>query len=54
MSPQPPKPRHRSNNDGTFDSICLSCYQTIATSYIEENLARPEVEHACQALLQPA
>ena len=29
---------HRSNYDGTFDSICIRCFQTIASSLAEDRL----------------
>jgi hypothetical protein len=38
---------HRSNSDGTFDSICRSCYITIATDFQESDLQHPEEEHLC-------
>jgi len=39
--------QHRFNQDGTFDSICLSCFQTIATTTDEELLDAFQEEHAC-------
>jgi len=39
--------RHRFNQDGTFDSICLSCFQTIATTTYEDVLDALQEEHAC-------
>lgn len=38
---------HRANEDGTFDSICLSCFKTIATSKAESSLGEGERSHAC-------
>jgi hypothetical protein len=39
--------RHRENQDGSWDSICLRCYLTAAHSYREEPLASSELEHHC-------
>jgi hypothetical protein len=36
----PPAFARRKNKDGTFDSICMKCFATIASS-----LKEPEVEH---------
>jgi hypothetical protein len=38
---------HRLNRDESFDSICLGCYLTIATTKTEEELARYESFHLC-------
>lgn len=38
---------HRKNHDGTFDSICLSCYRTAGSSLIENGLLSLESGHAC-------
>jgi hypothetical protein len=38
---------HRKNRDGTVDSICLSCFQTIATAKNEESLSLHELLHRC-------
>jgi hypothetical protein len=37
----------RRNPDATIDSICESCYQTIATDRDEENLRSAEQRHSC-------
>jgi hypothetical protein len=42
-----PSFQHRSNVDGTFDSICLRCYRTIDSSPEEHWLAKPESTHIC-------
>ncbi len=42
---------HRSNPDGTTDSICLRCIATVATVYDEGELLRHEQEHICDPLL---
>jgi len=38
---------HRLNSDGTFDSICRSCFRTIATAYQEADLEKAENAHMC-------
>jgi hypothetical protein len=38
---------HRKNPDGSFDSICNRCYQTVATAKIEAELDAFEGEHIC-------
>ena len=35
---------HRSNKDGTIDSICTRCYLTVGTALNESEL--PEIEHS--------
>jgi len=39
--------QHRRNIDGTWDSICLACFLTIARADVEANLASQEADHAC-------
>jgi hypothetical protein len=39
---------HRPNYDGTVDSICKSCYLTVARAYREADLAHLELRHLCQ------
>jgi hypothetical protein len=39
--------RHRENQDGSWDSICMRCYLTAAHSYSEEPLATVECGHHC-------
>jgi hypothetical protein len=39
---------HRINRDGTIDSICSLCYETIGTSTTETDLERMEAAHACE------
>jgi hypothetical protein len=41
---------HRLNPDGTFDSICPGCFQTIATQKEESQLAAAEEAHRCPGL----
>jgi hypothetical protein len=38
---------HRHNGDGTVDSICLTCYQTAATTESESQLQALESQHKC-------
>lgn len=38
---------HRTRSDGHFDSICLSCYLTVATTDSEESLSFFERMHPC-------
>lgn len=38
---------HRRNDDGTFDSICLRCYRTVATANTESDLVFSEAKHLC-------
>jgi hypothetical protein len=40
--------KHRTNKDGTFDSICLCCYRTIATAHDESLLETAESGHQCK------
>jgi hypothetical protein len=38
---------HRRNRDGSFDSICLKCLLTIASSRTEADLAKHDKHHVC-------
>jgi hypothetical protein len=38
---------HRRNGDGSFDSICTRCFQTIASRFSEVALAEAERLHTC-------
>jgi len=38
---------HRSNSNGTTDSICKSCFLTIATAMWEADLDSAEQAHKC-------
>jgi hypothetical protein len=38
---------HRPNKDGSFDSICLTCFATITTRQTEYELLEPEGKHVC-------
>jgi hypothetical protein len=43
------KPRyaHRPNKDGSYDSICTSCFATVASVSDEAELAQLEQSHVC-------
>jgi hypothetical protein len=38
---------HRSNPDKSVDSICTTCFQTIASEDLEDKLAAHEESHSC-------
>jgi len=38
---------HRANQDGSFDSICLYCFQTVATTSVVPDLKKLESLHDC-------
>lgn len=42
---------HRTNKDGTIDSICPDCYRILATSTWEAELERLEADHVCEGRL---
>ncbi len=39
--------KYRENVDGTIDSICLSCLQTVASSNTHAGLKDHERDHTC-------
>ena len=39
---------HRRNPDGTLDSICTQCFQTVATEATEDELKAAEGVHRCE------
>ena len=41
---------HRLNEDGTIDSICLSCFRTVVTTSDEVELPEHELKHKCEPL----
>ena len=43
---------HRRNPDASIDSICTSCFQTIASEDSEDKLIAHEERHACSAYWQ--
>jgi hypothetical protein len=40
---------HRRNEDGSFDSICPTCFATIARSKAEGGLAENEAAYVCDS-----
>ena len=40
---------HRQNDDGSYDSICPTCFATIARSKLEAELAGHENAHLCDS-----
>jgi len=50
--PRTLKPRfpHRHNADETHDSICTSCFVTVATVMNESELAGHEIAHVCDPM----
>jgi len=42
--------KHRHNREGTWDSICVKCYLTVATAANEEGLCTAEEAHDCVKL----
>jgi hypothetical protein len=47
LNPKPASFAHRFNDDETFDSICHSCFQTVAQSAHEPDLQSVENLHVC-------
>ncbi len=41
---------HRSNKDGSFDSICPACLATVISVRNEQDLPRHEAVHGCDPL----
>ena len=39
--------QRRKNNEVSFDSICIACYQTIGRRKTEEELEQDEQAHVC-------
>ena len=42
---------HRLNRDGSFDSICLKCFLTVANTVLETELKARENIHTCDHAL---
>jgi hypothetical protein len=38
---------HRPNRDGTLDSICMECFETVAFDLEEQELEQFESDHVC-------
>ena len=47
-SPRALEFRHRMNGNGSMDSICSRCYDTVATSMWEAELESAEEAHKCR------
>lgn len=41
---------HRRNCDGTYDSICMTCFQIVAEGVQEHELAEEDRRHVCSYL----
>jgi hypothetical protein len=41
----------KSNMDGTWNSICIRCFQTIATHKLEVEVEKIEKTHVCSPLV---
>jgi hypothetical protein len=39
---------HRHNRDGSFDSICTTCFATIGHTQFESDLTDAEQYHSCE------
>ncbi len=39
---------HRTNANGSFDSICTNCFETVARSFFEPDLTLLEQTHVCR------
>jgi hypothetical protein len=51
----PPAPaaasfQHRSNADGTYDSICLDCFRTVVSTLFPAMLLFTESTHSCSPM----
>jgi hypothetical protein len=42
---------HRYNDDGSYDSICTLCFQTVAKARIEIELSEHERNHKCHPVV---
>jgi hypothetical protein len=40
---------HRRNKDGSYESICLSCFLTVSRAKTEAELTEQDVAHVCTA-----
>ena len=45
--PTAPSFQHRWNNDGSYDTICMKCFVTVANVQTEAELAEFDGEHVC-------
>jgi hypothetical protein len=39
---------HRHNKDGSYDSICLTCFATVSTARTEPELVAHDIKHICE------
>ena len=39
---------HRNNYDGTYDSICKTCFKTVSNRAVEAELYEDESNHRCE------
>jgi hypothetical protein len=39
---------HRHNRDGSFDSICTTCFATVGHATCESDLTNEEAHHSCE------
>jgi len=39
---------HRRNRDGSYDSICMTCFETVGSARTQEDLAKIDKEHVCE------
>jgi hypothetical protein len=44
---------HRLNKDGTYDSICLQCYATVANALTSAELEEYDAKHICRESSSP-
>ena len=42
---------HRRNKDGSYDSICLTCFLTVSHAKTEAELAKQDMAHVCHVTL---
>jgi hypothetical protein len=42
---------HKRNEDGSFNSICLVCFRTVASNMTEDELVQEEKKHVCETSL---
>ena len=47
MSPYRPAFVHRSNTDGTTDTICCKCFVTVARTKVDTEIESAEQHHKC-------
>jgi hypothetical protein len=49
MASKPNKFPRRRNKDGSYDSICLRCFATVARSKVNEEIPQGEQVHVCDS-----